>query len=67
MNSRFRESSDKFDEPLADVDMRLDRDREDGDRRRDLAASEIQMTCTECLMPARHCTCTIWHLNKNPK
>ncbi len=64
MNSRFRESSDHFDEPLANVDMRLDREREAGDRKHDLAASEIQMVCAECGLPARHCGCGIWHLNK---
>ncbi len=61
MNSRFRESSDRYDDPPADFDARMDREFEKGDQRRD---REIDMICAECLKPKRKCKCDRWHLNK---
>ncbi len=58
MNSRFRESSDKWDEPLADFDARLDREADDGDRQHDLYRDGIVRICPDCQHTARYCTCT---------
>lgn len=41
MNSRFRESSDRYDDPLEDIHDRLDREREYDDHRMDLDKSDF--------------------------
>jgi len=59
MNSRFRESSDKLDDPLVEIYARLEREADDGDRQHDLYRDGIVRICPDCHHTARHCTCLI--------
>lgn len=59
MNSRFRESADKHDDPLVEIHERLDREAHDGDRQHDLYRDGIVRICPDCQHVARHCTCLL--------